>query len=362
MKYLDEFRDRRLAEAILARIRVECDRPVRFMEVCGTHTVSIFRSGLRQLLPPEISLLSGPGCPVCVTSQRDVDYAIELASQPGVILATYGDMMKVAGTRSSLLKERAAGRDIRIVYSAADAVQMAADNPTRQVVLLAVGFETTTPTAAMSVLEASERGLRNFRIFSAHKVIGPPLRALLDSREVQLDGFILPGHVSAVIGAKPYQFMVDDYKMPGVIAGFEPLDVLQTVHMLIAQVREGRPAIEIQYRRVVRPEGNPVAQDVVARVFEPADAVWRGLGAIPQSGLRLREEYAAFDAERAFDFDIDVSYSQEPKGCRCGDVLRGVMTPSQCPLFAKACTPETAIGPCMVSSEGTCAAYYRYAR
>ena len=360
MKYLDEFRDRRLAEALLSRIAAEVDRPLRFMEVCGTHTVSIFRSGLRQLLPSQISLLSGPGCPVCVTAQRDVDYAIELAAQPGVILATYGDMMKVSGTRTSLLKERAAGREVRVVYSAADAVQMAADNPDRQVVFLGVGFETTAPTAAMSVLEAAERGLRNYRLFSVHKLIGPPLRALLDSHEVQLDGFILPGHVSAVIGIHPYQFLVDEYAMPGVVAGFEPLDVLQTVHMLLTQVRENRPRIEIQYRRAVRPEGNPAAQAAVARVFEPADALWRGLGEIPGSGLRLREEYSGYDAERTLA--VDVSYSREPKGCRCGDVLRGVITPLECPLFAKNCDPERAIGPCMVSSEGTCAAYYRYGR
>ena len=360
MRYLDEFRDPRLAEAMLKRIVAECDRPLRFMEVCGTHTVAIFRSGIRQLLPPQISLLSGPGCPVCVTSQHDIDYAIELAGQPGVILATYGDMMKVAGTRSSLMQERAAGRDVRVVYSAADAVQLAADNPGRQVIFLGVGFETTAPTAALSVLEAAERGLRNYRMFSVHKVIGPPLRALLNSGEVQLHGFILPGHVSTIIGTSPYQFLVSEYSMPGVITGFEPLDILQSVHMLITQVANGRPSIEIQYRRAVRTEGNTAAQAIMEKVFAPVDAVWRGLGLIPQSGLRLREEYAEFDAERAYA--VDVSYSREPKGCRCGEVLRGVVSPKQCPLFADTCTPEHAIGPCMVSSEGTCAAYYRYGR
>ncbi|MCL4458398.1 MAG: hydrogenase formation protein HypD [Chloroflexi bacterium] len=360
MRYLDEFQDRTLAQKIVTKIVQMTDRPLCFMEVCGTHTVAIFRSGIRHLLPEMLTLLSGPGCPVCVTSQKDIDKAIALATEPGVILVTYGDMLKVPGTRSSLQQERARGADIRVVYSVSDALQIAADNPAKMIVFLGVGFETTVPNAALSVLEAQKRKIKNYLVLSIHKLIGPPLRALLEAGEVQLNGFILPGHVSTIIGARPYEFIASDYNVSGVITGFEPLDILQAIYMLVQQVRDGSSKIEIQYRRAVSWEGNRVAQMVIDEVFEPADATWRGLGVIPQSGLRLREKFAAFDADHVFAVETD--FSREPAGCRCGEILRGVEIPSRCSLFATVCTPEQPVGPCMVSSEGTCSTYYQYAR
>ena len=361
MKYLDEFRDADLAARLARAIRsLTAGRRLRLMEVCGTHTVAIFRSGLRELLADSVDLLSGPGCPVCVTAQRDVDFAIGLASLPDVVLATFGDMVKVPGTRASLQQARAAGADVRVVYSAVDALRLAAEQPRRKVVFLGVGFETTAPTVAASLLEARRRGLDNYFVYSVHKLVPPALRALLDSGEVQLDGLILPGHVSTVIGLEPYRFLAEEYGLPGGIAGFEPLDILETVVRLAEMARGGEPSVAIQYRRAVRPEGNPVALRAMREVFAEADAEWRGLGRIPASGLRLREEFAPFDAERAFS--VDVSFSREPTGCACGAVLRGAATPRQCARFARACTPEHPLGPCMVSSEGTCAAYYAYGR
>lgn len=360
MRFVDEFRDGTLGHKLLERLRekVQGGRALRFMEVCGTHTVAIFRSGLRSVLPSEIVLLSGPGCPVCVTAQRDIDKAMEAAAQPSVVLVTFGDMLKVPGTRGNLQSQRAKGSDIRIVYSPADALKIAEQQPDKKVVFFGIGFETTTPPVALSVIEARRRGLQNYYLLSVHKLIPPALRALLDNEELAVDGFLLPGHVSTIIGAEPYRFLIDEYQMPSVIAGFELLDILQSVHMLADQVLEHRPAVEIQYRRIARPEGNLRAQAVMREVLEPADVLWRGLGQIPGSGLRLREEYAAFDAERVLD--LDVSYSREPAGCGCGDVLRGVKTPYDCHLFGKACSPERPVGPCMVSSEGTCYAYYQY--
>jgi len=326
--------------------------------VCGTHTVSIFRHGIRQLLPPPVSMLSGPGCPVCVTTNADIDKAIALAEQPGVTLATFGDMMKVPGSYQSLQQAKADGCDVRIVYSCRDAVCMARDNPRRPVVFLAVGFETTVPTIAASLLEAEGLGLKNFYVLSVHKLIPPAMRALLEAGEVRIDGFICPGHVSVVIGSQPYQFIPLEYDVPCVITGFEPLDVLQGIDMLVRQIAEGRAEVEIQYRRGVRPEGNPLARELVSRVFETSDAGWRGLGCIPDSGLKLRPEYKRFDAEEAFA--ISPPPTKEHAGCLCGDILRGVKTPPECPLFAGVCTPESPVGPCMVSSEGTCAGWYQY--
>jgi len=361
VKFVDEFRDPTLAARLVAAIREEAGGwPVRLMEVCGTHTVAIFRSGLRQLLAGAVELLSGPGCPVCVTAQRDIDYAIGLTAQAEVTLATFGDMVKVPGTRSSLQRARAEGADVRVVYSASDAVRLAAERPNRRVVFLGVGFETTAPTVAASLGEARRRGLDNFLVHSVHKVVPPALRALLSAGEVRVDGLILPGHVSTIIGTAPYRFLADECRLPGVITGFEPLDVLQGIYALVSMVRQHRPAIAIQYRRAVRPEGNPAALRAMAEVFAPADAEWRGLGLIPGSGLRLREEYAAFDAARVFP--VDVSFSREPAGCACGRVLCGTARPPDCRLFALACTPDHPVGPCMVSSEGTCAAYYAYGR
>lgn len=361
MKYVDEFRDPRAAADLVAVIkRAVGKEPVRLMEVCGTHTVAIFRSGIRQLLAGAIELVSGPGCPVCVTAQRDIDFAIGLAGEPGVTLATYGDMLKVPGTRGSLQQARAEGADVRIVYSALDAVRLAADHPDRRVVFLGVGFETTAPAAAMAVEAAQRRGLRNFFVYSVHKVVPPALRALLDSGEVALDGLILPGHVSVVIGLEPYRFVADEYGLPAVVTGFEPLDILAGIRTLVTMRRCGTPAVASEYRRAVRPEGNLAAQAAMARVFAPADASWRGLGPIPGSGLQLSEAFAGFDAAR--EFAVDVSFSREPTGCLCGEVLCGRATPLDCKLFAAACTPARPVGPCMVSYEGTCAAYYAYGR
>ncbi len=358
MRYVQEFHNAAAARGLVAAIERITSRSLNLMEVCGTHTVAIFRHGIRQLLPPPLSMLSGPGCPVCVTTNADIDKAIALAEQPGVTLATFGDMMKVPGSYQSLQQVKADGSDVRVVYSPRDAVCMARDNPRRPVVFLAVGFETTAPTIAAALLEAEALGLKNFYLISVHKLIPPAMRALLTAGEVRIDGFICPGHVSVVIGSQPYQFIPQQYGVPCVITGFEPLDILQGIEMLLRQIADGRAEVEIQYRRGVRPEGNPLARELVSRVFETSDADWRGLGCIPGSGLKLRPEYKRFDAEEAFA--ISPPPAKEHKGCLCGDILRGVKTPPECPLFAKACTPERPVGPCMVSSEGTCAGWYQY--
>jgi hydrogenase expression/formation protein HypD len=358
LKYLDEFRDRRLAEALVRRIARISSGRLNLMEVCGTHTVTILRNGIKQLLADEINLISGPGCPVCVTSAQDLDKAIAMAGHQGVILASFGDMMNVPGTLSSLQKERAEGRDIRVVYSAMDAVKVAKANPDKKVILLAIGFETTAPTIASSILEAHTQGLENFLIFCIHKLIPPAMKALLEMGEINIDGFICPGHVSAIIGSRPYQFIAQDYGIPCVITGFEPLDVLQAVYMLILQRREGRHEVEIQYSRVVREEGNPTASKLLGEVFEVCDGHWRGLGMIPGSGLKLRGKYEGFDALKTLDLEIEDS--REPQGCICGEILRGIKEPFECTLFGEGCNPEDPVGPCMVSSEGACAAYYKY--
>ena len=358
MRYVQEFHNAAAARGLVAAIERITSRPLNLMEVCGTHTVAIFRHGIRQLLPPPLSMLSGPGCPVCVTTNADIDKAIALAEQSGVTLATFGDMMKVPGSYQSLQQVKADGSDVRVVYSPRDAVCMARDNPRRPVVFLAVGFETTAPTIAAALLEAEALGLKNFYLISVHKLIPPAMRALLAAGEVRIDGFICPGHVSVVIGSQPYQFIPQQYGVPCVITGFEPLDVLQGIEMLLRQIAEGRAEVEIQYRRGVRPEGNPLARELLSRVFETSDADWRGLGCIPGSGLKLRPEYRRFDAEEAFA--ISPPPAKEHKGCLCGDILRGAKTPPECPLFAATCTPERPVGPCMVSSEGTCAGWYQY--
>jgi hydrogenase expression/formation protein HypD len=358
VRYVREFHNAGAARGLATSIERITSRPLNLMEVCGTHTVAIFRHGIRQLLPPPLSMLSGPGCPVCVTTNADIDKAIALAEQPGVTLVTFGDMMKVPGSYQSLQQVKADGSDVRVVYSPRDAVCMARDNPQRPVAFFAVGFETTVPTIAAALLEAEGLGLKNFYLISVHKLIPPAMLALLEAGEVRIDGFICPGHVSVIIGSQPYQFIPQQYGVPCVITGFEPLDVLQGIEMLLRQIAEDRAEVEIQYRRGVRPEGNPLARELVSRVFETSDADWRGLGCIPNSGLKLRPEYKRFDAEEAFA--IKPPPTKEHKGCLCGDILRGVKTPPDCPLFAKICTPERPVGPCMVSSEGTCAGWYQY--
>ena len=358
MKFIEEYRDVGLGKGLLARIRQTSTRPVRLMEFCGGHTVSIAKNGIRQLLPRNIEMLSGPGCPVCVTANADLDKAIALAAMPEVIVATFGDMIKVPASRSSLQRARAEGADVRVVYSTQDALDIARANPSKSVVFIGIGFETTAPTVAASVLQAEQQGMDNYYVLSQHKLCPPVMRALLDSGEVKLDGIVGPGHVSAVIGSHPYEFIPRDYGIACVVSGFEPLDILQCVAMLVAQIESGKPAVEIAYRRGVKPEGNVVALELMAKVFETCDANWRGLGVVPGSGLRLRKEYRRYDAEHAFE--IAPGEPVEPRGCICGEILRGVKTPPDCGLFHTACNPEHPIGPCMVSSEGSCAAYYQY--
>ncbi len=360
MKYLSEYRDGALASKMAERIRSISKKPARFMEICGTHTVAIFKSGVRQVLPEHISLISGPGCPVCVTATRDIDKMIKVARIPGVIVATFGDMVRVPGSKSSLKIEKSRGADVRMVYSAMDAVKIAQENPDKKVVFLGIGFETTAPTIAATVLVAEAQAVKNFSVLSSHKLLPPAMDALLSGGEVDVSGFMCPGHVSTIIGTAPYEAVVEQYKTPCVVMGFEPLDILQGISMLVDQVEAGEARVEIQYRRAVAPKGNPKALKTMDRVFEPCDAPWRGLGIIPKSGLAFRDSYRAFDAEALFN--LEVPDSPEPPGCKCGDVLRGVNTPIDCKLFRKICNPENPIGPCMVSSEGTCAAYFRYSR
>lgn len=352
MRDCKEYAERLLADIIREK------REVSLMEVCGTHTVAIARSGLRSLFPSNLKLLSGPGCPVCVTAQADIDVVIELARQPGVILTTFGDMMRVPGSESSLQKEKAQGRDVRVVYSPLEALNVARQNPEREIVFLGIGFETTAPAVALTIEQAYVDNITNFCVWSLHKLVGPALDALFSNPQVKIDGLICPGHVSAVTGTAPYEPVVSKYGKPCVITGFETLDLLEGIWLLLRQLSRGVAEIEIQYRRVVRPEGNPVAQAAINRVFVPANARWRGLGTIAASGLEIRDEYGAWDARRKFD--IPEAEDQVIKGCRCGDVLRGVVTPYECPLFGQACTPVKPVGPCMVSQEGACAAYYRF--
>ncbi len=360
MRYVDEFRDAAKARRLLSLIQQRSEANVHLMEFCGGHTHAIFKFGLRQLLPPTISLLSGPGCPVCVTARSDLDRAIHMAHLPGVIMTTFGDMMRVPGSLGSLQDAKAQGADVRMVYSTLDALSIAKDNPDRPVIFLGIGFETTAPTVAAAILQAQEEGLENFSVFAAHKLTPPATRAILDAGEVKLSGIIGPGHVTTIIGAKGWGFLPHDYDMPCAIAGFEPLDILQAVYALVEMIENDAPAVHNAYGRSVSAAGNLVAQQMMEDVFQIDTAEWRGLGAVPNSGLSLREEYAAFDAARRFP--VTVAPSQEPKGCRCGDILRGVATPAECPLFGRICTPANPIGPCMVSSEGACAAYMQYGK
>jgi hydrogenase expression/formation protein HypD len=358
---LSGFRDPEIARGLIDAIDATADhlgRQVKVMEVCGTHTVAIAKNGLRAVMPENVTLLSGPGCPVCVTANEDIDVAIELARQPGVIVTSFGDMMKVPGSYSSLAKEKADGRDVRIVYSPLDALSLAKKEPDKQVVFVAVGFETTVPLIAASILRAQEQGIENFSIFSAHKTVPQALAALVNDPEVEIDAFILPGHVSTIIGQEPYEFLAEEYHVPGVITGFEPVDVLQGIYMILKQLEEGRAEIEIAYHRGVEPGGNPVAKALVEKVFMPIDADWRGIGVIPGTGLGIRPEYDHYNAVKRIP--VTPPEPKEIKGCQCGEVLRGITLPYQCRLFGKGCTPEHPIGPCMVSSEGSCAAYYRF--
>lgn len=352
-------RDPQAARAIADAIAARSTHPVRLMEFCGGHTHAILRFGIPDLLPPTVELLSGPGCPVCVTSAADLSRAIALAGIPGVILTTFGDMMRVPADRGrSLERARAEGADIRIVYSPLDALEIARQNPTRTVVFLGVGFETTAPMVASAVLAAETEGLPNFALFSTHKLTPPAMQAILDAGEIRLSGIIGPGHVTTVIGPEAWRFLPREHGVPCAIAGFEPLDILRAIRALVEMIETGQPDVANAYPRSVRAGGNPRAVETMGQVFEVAEAEWRGLGVLPASGLRIREEYARYDATRRFP--LQAPSAAEPPGCRCGDVLRGVLRPLECPLFARVCTPQNPIGPCMVSAEGACAAYYQY--
>ncbi|MFF4888475.1 hydrogenase formation protein HypD [Micromonospora chersina] len=363
MRFVDEYRDAAKAQALATQIAALCEpgRQYKFMEVCGGHTHTIYKHGIEDYLPESVSLVHGPGCPVCVIPMGRVDDAIAIATEPGVIMTAFGDMMRVPGGNGSFLDAKAAGADIRMVYSPLDALKIARTNPDRRVVFMAIGFETTSPSTAMTVLRAAAEGIDNFSVFCNHVTILPAIKAILDSPDLRLDGFLGPGHVSTVIGCRPYEFIARDYGKPLVCAGFEPLDLLQSVFMLLTQVAEGRCEVENQYTRVVPWDGNLRALEAIGQVMRLRPYFeWRGLGFISHSALRMRDEYAAYDAERIFD--VPGVRVADPKACQCGEVLKGVLKPWECKVFGTACTPETPIGTCMVSSEGACAAYYNFGR
>ncbi|GIJ30208.1 hydrogenase formation protein HypD [Micromonospora qiuiae] len=363
MRFVDEYRDADKGQALATQIAALCEpgRQYKFMEVCGGHTHTIYKHGIEDYLPENVALVHGPGCPVCVIPMGRVDDAIAIANEPGVILTAFGDMMRVPGGNGSFLDAKAAGADIRMVYSPLDALKIARTNPDRKVVFMAIGFETTSPSTAMTVLRAAAEGIDNFSVFCNHVTILPAIKAILDSPDLRLDGFLGPGHVSTVIGCRPYEFISRDYGKPLVCAGFEPLDLLQSVFMLLNQLAEGRCEVENQYTRVVPWDGNLRALEAIGQVMQLRPYFeWRGLGFISHSALRMRDEYAAYDAERIFD--VPGVRVADPKACQCGEVLKGVLKPWECKVFGTACTPETPIGTCMVSSEGACAAYYNFGR
>jgi hydrogenase expression/formation protein HypD len=362
MKYIDEYRDPSLVRSLTAEIiKIARDMgSITLMEVCGTHTMAIFRYGIRDLLPQNIRLLSGPGCPVCVTPNGYLDKAIQYGRLSDVIVTTFGDMMRVPGSCSSLERERANGYDHRMVYSSMDALRIASENPSSRVIFLGIGFETTAPTIAASILEAKRMKLKNYSILCGHKLIPPVMEVVVKSEELRLNGFLCPAHVSTIIGSRPYQVITKRCGLPCVITGFEPLDILQGVLMLLKQIKEGKAQVEIQYRRVVTEEGNSKALRILDEVFEPCTSQWRGIGNIPDSGLKIKDSYREFDIESLLK--ITVEPPVEDIGCLCGQILRGVKTPRECRLFRKRCTPEHPVGACMVSSEGTCAAYYSYGK
>lgn len=347
-----------LAQKLIGDIRRRSTRPIRLMEFCGGHTVAILKNGLRQLLPDTVKMFSGPGCPVCVTAAADIDKVIALSRQPGITIATFGDLMRVPGSDSSLAQSRAEGRDIRVVYSALEALDLARQNSGRKVVMVGIGFETTAPTIAASILQAKLEWSMNYKVLSMHKRTPPVMKAILGEGEVHIDGIICPGHVSAIIGSRPYEFIPRRYGIGCVVTGFEPLDILLGVDKLVRQVEAGQPRVEIAYRRAVQPEGNLKAQELIEKVFEVSSADWRGIGTVPQSGFVLKTGFRDFDAGKSLE--IPQIKDREPAGCICGRILRGVSTPMDCRLFQSICTPEHPVGPCMVSAEGACSAYHLY--
>ncbi len=352
------FRDPKLASLVSEKLSKYKEGKINIMEVCGTHTMSISRYGIRSLLPDGINLISGPGCPVCVTPLYFINSAIELSEVEDVIITTFGDLMKVPGTSSSLLKEKAKGKDIRIVYSPLDSLKIASENKDKRVVFLSVGFETTTPVSALTILRASEEGIGNFSVLSANKTIPNALKILALDEDVKVHGYLYPGHVSAIIGTKLYHELASQYGIPGVVAGFEPMDILHGILTLTEMIHDNKKAVVNEYKRVVNEEGNPEALKVTDRVFDACDSVWRGIGNIPLSGLVIRDEFQAFDAWKVYD--LKPCTTEETPGCKCGEILKGRLKPTDCKLYGKNCTPENPVGACMVSSEGTCAAYYRY--
>lgn len=361
MKFIDEYRQSDIALKLAGEIARMTTRELKFMEVCGGHTHTIFKYGIEDLLPANIEMIHGPGCPVCVIPMGRTDDCISLALQPDVIFTTFGDMMRVPGSHTNLFDAKAAGADVRMVYSPLDALKIAKKNPNRHVIFLALGFETTSPSTAMTILQAEKDDVDNFSVFCNHIMIVPALKAMLDSPDLQLDGFVGPGHVSTVIGTRCYEFVPREYGKPLVVSGFEPLDVLQSVYMLVRQIEEGRAEVENQYGRAVSREGNRRALEVLSEVFEPRRFFeWRGLGSIAHSGMKIKEKYARFDAE--LKFEVPGLRVADPKACQCGEILKGVKKPWECKVFGTACTPETPIGSCMVSSEGACAAYYNFGR
>jgi hydrogenase expression/formation protein HypD len=357
MNYLQDYRKKELILAVSQELKAISKKNITLMEVCGGHTAAIHRFGLPSLLPPNIRLLSGPGCPVCVSSQHFLDTAIAYSKLPDVIIATYGDLIRVSGSVSSLDKEKANGHDIRIIYSVLEALELARKNPGKKVVFLGIGFETTAPATAAAIVEAQKEKLTNFFVLSAHKVMPPVMKALVQEG-VKIDGFIAPGHVSAITGTAIYNDLAIVYKLGIVVAGFEPADLMQAILMLVRQIESGSPKVEVQYRRVVREQGNKIAQSLLSKVFELKDDRWRGLDIIPGSGLKIRSGFSGFDAEKYFT--VSIPEPSEPKGCICGLILRGLKTPNDCNLFARTCTPSDPVGACMVSAEGTCATYYKY--
>ncbi len=359
MKYVDEFRDPELTAQLLHELETATTKRFRVMEVCGTHTMAIFRSGLRGLLPPRIELISGPGCPVCVTSASHIDAFLQMAELPGTHLAVFGDLFRVPGSNGATLAHaRAQGAKIDVVYSAMDGLELARRNPAEQVIFPGIGFETTTPTIAATILAARQQNIDNFMVFSTHKTMIPPLMALLGDPALGIDGLLCPGHVSSIIGAAAYQPLAEVNHLACVVGGFEPTDILQALILMARQISEGRAEVENAYTRAVTWEGNARARSMVDTIFEPADMEWRGLGTITGSGLTIRKEFTGLDAQSRLS--ITVPESKEPPGCLCGQILKGITTPPACPLFGSGCTPSSPIGPCMVSSEGTCSAWFTY--
>jgi hydrogenase expression/formation protein HypD len=358
VKFVDEFRSNDYSKLLVENLQRISDQKINIMEVCGTHTMAIFRYGIRDVLPPNVTLISGPGCPVCVTPQSYIDTALELSSRKDVIMTTFGDMMKVPGKKSTLLKKKAEGADIRIVYSPMDCLNIAANNPAKKIIFLAVGFETTAPMTAVTAIEARRTGLNNLFFFTAHKIVPPVMEALVVDKDLNLDGFLLPGHVSAIIGTEPYEFLSKDFNIPGVVTGFEPVDILQGLNTLVTLISKKDYRIVNDYKRIVRTKGNSTAEEYMHTAFNIVDANWRGIGKVPKSGLEFNHQFEDFDALK--HFGIYYEEYDGSSGCRCGEILKGKINPTQCPLFKKLCTPENPIGSCMVSSEGTCAAYFRY--